>query len=127
MANKDRRNIDRDLTVSRESKTDKKSYETDSRIMQNYFFQAAILDKLDLFQEAIQKGHNINAQDKRTGKSPLHLAAQFGSVLFATEAARVPGVEARVYDNTGKTPFLYALERADDEMMQLLSDLMFQR
>lgn len=87
-------------------------------------FLAAIFDDVALLERCLLEGENINQIDEVSGARPIHYAAYFGSTNFVRRVAREPGLETRVYDLDGNTPFNYAADREDNDIKTILFGLM---
>lgn len=86
-------------------------------------FASAMNDDVILMEQALASGQDINQIDPSTGRTPLHIAAIFGSINFVRRASQIPTIVPGRFDNFGYTPYLYASSRQDAAMRQILYDL----
>lgn len=87
-------------------------------------FLAAMLDDTQMYHEAIADGQQVNATHPRSGKTPLHVAACYGSLQVGTLISMNPAADPWAYDSVGRLAFDYAAMRKDTEMKGMLSRLM---
>lgn len=87
-------------------------------------FLAAMFDDVPLMERALAQGKSINTIHPKTGKTPAHLAASWGSLQFIERAAQMPEFDPLIFDANGHTAYSYADLRKDTEMKQVLGPLM---
>jgi ankyrin repeat protein len=79
-------------------------------------------DWSNITKKLIEDGYNINAQDKN-GWTPLHFAAQEGSVEVSKFLIK-SGANVHIKDDIGNTPLWVATMNShkDDEVIKLLAN-----
>jgi ankyrin repeat protein len=87
-------------------------------------FVAAIFDDLALMEKALSQGKSINAIHSTTGKTPVHLAACWGSLQFIVRAAQIPDFDPTIFDNNGHSAYSYAALRKDVKIKKILGAAM---
>lgn len=87
-------------------------------------FLAARLDDVEMFDEALQGGQPINDIHPLNGKTPLHVAASWGSENVIDRISEIPGVDPWIFDKSGCTAFDYSVMRKDTEIKAKISQMM---
>lgn len=84
-------------------------------------FVAAMRNDVKELERAISQGQDINEiVDAATRRTPLHVAAIFGSFEFIARACAEKQIRAHVFDAYGFTPYLYSSNRNDTEAKKIL-------
>ena len=80
---------------------------------------AAMLKQTDVIHKLLQRGPDVNKQDRDDGRTALHYSARKNN----TDAIRLllqNGASTTIKDNEGRTPIDYALEVNSQEAVLLL-------
>ena len=88
-------------------------------------FRAALSDDVGELEAALSQGADINEVDPETRMTPLHVAAQAGSINFIERAVQEPSLAKRAYDASGYLPFQYSADRGDEDAKRVLHTHMF--
>lgn len=87
-------------------------------------FLAARLDDVEMFDEALKSGQPINGIHPLSGKTPLHIAASWGSVRIIDHISGIESVDPWIFDKAGHTAFDYAAMRQDENIKSRISLMM---
>ena len=87
-------------------------------------FLAARLDDVEMFDEALQSGQPINDIHPLSGKTPLHIAASWGSDGVVDRISETPTADPWIFDKAGNTAFDYSTMRRDTDIKSKISLMM---
>lgn len=79
--------------------------------------------KIDLVEEALKNGADVDAKDEYTSRTALHYASRIGN-LEIVKTLLEHGADATIKDKYGRTSLYYALDNGYLEIVKMIIENM---
>lgn len=88
-------------------------------------FRAAVNNDAYELSEAIRDGQSLLSRERKYARTPLHVAAQCGSIDFIRAATTYKDVDPWALDLNNYTAYDLAARRNDRDAQRVLFDIMY--